>query len=857
MTTLKAHPDGALKAQGIIDLSNPTQFDGGKMTGSCSCCSQWPDTLAQASGIVDLEQVRAYDLDCVAHFPAWRFESSGGGASMTQPSVTVNSSVFFVDFKVAHPITTGDQYEARVTLTIGDLTQIFDPVELGYEWPDGDDVQISVSAPVRLFMTARDFGRYNYNSGTPTIWGPRGGGTDETIDIRGYISAELGWYYWPPSASGNITLTVQCFGETWSLTDTAGIPGVAPVGPIEVLMEGADMLLGDPAYLEASGFDAPDIPLDSAYAWHYEDVDGVYTYVDDRRVTVQLAGTDPSSARGAFLYLGLMQPPQTLAVQAYAARADGTSYPDGHFAVQLQDGPDYSTYTPPFDTSVNEDYPVADSFGGDAAVPIAISSPGTWQGTGEKYKYYAGAHFGSPWYSLTALDSGKDTIGDPPAIGFSYVPTGDAGNKDLEAQGQEPDAWRFPLVPQVVGDAGTNLFSWNQVELYTQAQKTIEAFTSLARWSEGTDTSTELLSGKMRVYGIGTPLVVQGVFDNTAGFGGARYIDIPCCGIGAARTAKLTIGAKEWYFDVPAGAAPQSIVLDMCAPFGASGSVYDSSTYEVGTSPGDWAWGVDDSVTMLLEFSGEVHVGPILALEDGQEGFILAGEAVHVDSRWSVGSGGDLRYVRNVLLYVLDGRVVLEEECGQVKDDTEDEVTSLDSLQTLCDRALTRQSAKITKLVNLAPATGGITAFWDWLFYRSGSFFNGRQPAWMLRPGYTRLPKDWDYTKGRRASVVAVADYQCDRVVAHPGVSLTMVSRRMIGGAIYGLLVEDQAGVGSHFVAATGGADTEEDYTEANGMFFFPKAANLEVATSYTISPESAATHTHQGCAARVGMVHT
>jgi len=84
-----------------------------------------------------------------------------------------------------------------------------------------------------------------------------------------------------------------------------------------------------------------------------------------------------------------------------------------------------------------------------------------------------------------------------------------------------------------------------------------------------------------------------------------------------------------------------------------------------------------------------------------------------------------------------------------------------------------------------------------------------------------------------------------------------MVSRRMIGGAIYGLLVEDQAGVGSHFVAATGGADTEEDYTEANGMFFFPKAANLEVATSYTISPESAATHTHQGCAARVGMVHT
>lgn len=844
MIELKAHPDGTLKAQGRINLANPTEYDGGFLTGSCDCCSIWPDTIAQSSGIVDLEQKRLYDMQVVAHFAGWTFQNLG--ASVTTPEARASGSHFDARFQLQHPLTSGSEYRAVISLTVGGSSNVW-YYNLGAGLPAATDVEISVSIPLRLFGVCRDFGRYNYNG---SIWGPRGAGLNDTVDLRGYISAEIGWYYWPPD--GDATVTLKAFGQTWSLTDAAGEPGEAPVGPMQAGMYYAGFGdAGSPAWLEASGFDAPDIPLHSHTVWHVQDYDGARAYVEDRRITIYRVGLDPSSARGASLELKLMQPPQTLAVQALAYRADGTSYPAGQFDVQIQDGPDFSGYSTPYDNTVDTVFPKADAFGHSAAVPITISAPGEWQGTGEKYSYGASAHFGAPWYALTILDDGKDTIGAPPRLGFSYDPD------DLDAQKQQGDAWRFPLTPQIAGAAGTNLFSWTALEIYSNAQKAVEEFGSLGRWSTGLDTLIENLGGRMRVYGSGTPLVVQGVFDTMAGFSGSRYVSIPCCGTGAARTAKLTIGTKEWFFPISQHTVPQQIILDLCAPFNAASNAYHSTIYEVGTGPGDWAWGVDDPVTMTLEFSGEVHVGPISLLDNGQAGFILAGESVHKDARWLVGSGGDARYVRDVLLAVLDGRVVLEEEAGRVQDDDPDKVTQVDSLQTLCDRAQTRQDAKLTKLTNLRPATGGVSAYWDFLFYRSWAFFNARQPAWMLRPGHALLPKDWDYVKQRRASVYAVMDYQCDRVVAHPGVSLTMVSRRMIGGAIYGLLVEDQAGVGSHYVAATGGADTEEDYTEANGMFYFPKAANLEVATSYTISPESAATHTHQGCAARVGMVHT
>ena len=70
-------------------------------------------------------------------------------------------------------------------------------------------------------------------------------------------------------------------------------------------------------------------------------------------------------------------------------------------------------------------------------------------------------------------------------------------------------------------------------------------------------------------------------------------------------------------------------------------------------------------------------------------------------------------------------------------------------------------------------------------YYIPEHFFDNRHPASFLRPAYAALPLD-----GLPGAWTLKADICFDRVVVMPGVSLRLQSRKELGGAICGLMVQ-------------------------------------------------------------------
>lgn len=830
-----------LMAQGVVSLSNPAEFSGGKLTGSCDCCSQYQDPPADASGYVDMDETRTYGGTVTAHW--WAFPAEmGGGVTFYEPTLTVTGTNMGVEVNF-HP-DAGSGWTYDVKLTAGDAYQewLAEPIT---GTPADEDVDVTISCPVRMFMYAQALPRTNT---TGTLWGPRGNNADECIDLRQYMSGDIGWYYWPPDGTGNIT--VEMFGKTYSLNGDG--PPVGPVGAFEASAQYMNFGAGEgeESYLEADLFDCVEYSSANGTDWHVPDADGAYSWVSGHRISIKAVGTDPNSVRMATLTLDRMEPAQTLTVDAIAYQGDGTDWADETFQVNVANGPSYTSGDLYYgvDTTVNTEFPIGTA--------ISIASPGTWEGTGTCYKYVSSCWSGAPGsidylYPFGVDGGAADTIHDavsgyPPALGFTY----DAA--DLDSEGQQGDAWRFPLVP------GVDACSWAQFKIHQDKTRKIETFTgSSTGWSPGASTSLELAGGYLRIYGAGSPLIAQVTYSAKSlhTFRSLKLVFVSS----EPRTCTCTEtgSSKEWEFTLSGTGLPEDVYLDLCCPSNASGDDDTSTVYEV-DGQGGWGWGVDDGAVLKFEFSGEVRLKGVYGYQPGGRGYCLVAEGIQRDARWLVDDDPVNVYAHDILTYAPDGRIAIQEECGRVAEGTPDTIHSLQTLQSLYEQSKSRTgTTRSCWIENLKPAVGGISMYDGFWFCAADHMFNARGWAYLLREGVHWLPQTTQAGGEDPEPLTLYADYQVDRVKCWAGISLTFTCRRVIGGMIAGI-VQDGAGnaVEDESISATaGGHDTMTTATHSNGVYTLPDGEQLDVETTYTITPSDGTTHAEHGQIVRLCML--
>jgi hypothetical protein len=143
------------------------------------------------------------------------------------------------------------------------------------------------------------------------------------------------------------------------------------------------------------------------------------------------------------------------------------------------------------------------------------------------------------------------------------------------------------------------------------------------------------------------------------------------------------------------------------------------------------------------------------------------------------------------------------------------------------------------------------------LFWAADSMFNARGWAYLLREGVHWLPQATQSGSEDPTPLSLYADYSCDRVKCWAGISLTFTCRRVIGGMIAGI-VQDESGsaVDAETITATaGGHTTNTTATHSNGVYTLPDGEQLDVETTYTLTPSSGTTHAEHGQIARLCML--
>jgi len=803
--TLKAvNRDNVIRplAQGVVNLAAPWEYGGGRLSASCNCCSVWPDPFP--SGLVDCETTTTYSGLFRARFPAYSAECGlGGTAYMDEFQGSGTGWSFRLQI---NPNDINGPWRYSVTITAGETGYDSGWIELTGA-PPAQTFEARVSLPIRLFMKCDRVPRYNYYNQN-SLWGPRGSGQDETIDLRLYENAELGWYVWPPG--GSATIELDCFGQTYSAAWSG--PPLGPVGAADALLAGADFVDNDPVYLEAAAWGAPDLPQADGTYWHVQDEDGVRAWTSGRRVYAERVGNNPNSARRCTISIGSIAPEQTLRIEAEAYRLDGSPFPTGTFVTEAYDGPQHN----PALFEVNRKFPVDDVANDpplEQGQTISLSCPGSWQGTGRMYSFSASAWFGSPHYSGVTLDGRLNTIGaQPPALGFVY------STSSLAANGREPDAWRFPVWPDIQAAI------WPVVRVSVSGSVAIERFTgSQTGWTPGPDTNIALTGGKLRIYGTGQTLTASRTYQ-TERLDTFRYLRFSLESSGQ-RTITFTAGTRSWQFTVN---GVQAVTLDLCVPHNASGSDTTTTRIEVGSGQGGWGWGLQDGITLQIQTDGELFISAVDGLSRNEPCELLVGEAIHRDNLWSYEDQSQNRfYVHPVVQVWNNGRLAVEAAGGDVRDSQPDVVAHRESIRSMLARL---EASGAVILRDLRPPVGGLSMLDGFLFYPAPAWFSSQAPAYMLVERLERAsdPQIW----------TLYAAWQADRVVCHLGVSITLRHRRYLGGVVNGIVQSAGQPVAEADVAAADGV-TNTTATAANGWWWLPDGERLDVNESYTVTPGS------------------
>ena len=429
---IKTHPDGKIKAQGRVNLARPWEYDGGYVSASCECCSVWPSFSWYTDGHVDLQVSGEYDLHARIQAPGLNYDPAQGGIPY-MPQLSIYGTGVFVRLQWQHPL---HNQEGKFKFTVHvEAPGVTD--DAGYIFDDGFpapvDAIVDISLPSTLFAKFRNISRFHSN-GQP--WGP----DTSLLDLRDYLDAEIGWLH-DPRGGRSLTVRVRYEGidRTWE-TSSGDITGW--LGPWSVYAASMDFTHASPMTLTVTGWNAPGIPETTHEYWYSQD-DGARLVVDGRTFSLYRLGSG-STARGGAIDATKIQPDQIITIKAEAVRGNGTPFAPGSFDIQPYDGPDWRQYNIFLDADTV--WPREDTDEGMNGVPVQLSSPGQWSGTGRAFAYAARARFSSPAYTATVAVRDYDTIGLPPKLAFTYTPS------SLQSKGQEKAAWRLLHRPFEAGE---------------------------------------------------------------------------------------------------------------------------------------------------------------------------------------------------------------------------------------------------------------------------------------------------------------------------------------------------------------------------------------------------------------------
>ena len=771
MPTIKAFPQtGKIKAQGRVDIGNPWQYDGGRPSASCDCCDYWPLPPGLSEDLVDLGERDEIIIEHKISAPTLAFIAIGSGIATNRFQVLSGGASFVARIDVMHPLSLEyNDWGVRWVLNVAGLEEDSQVIfSSGAPFTGPFDLRFRLRIPVGLFARIRKMPRLWENP--PSIWGP----STNILDLQDYHDAYLKWVAFPWKQG---TLEIEC--QQWNnfsiaRTFTPKFTG-QEIGSWEASGRyfNVDLLNPDtPAVIEFTGWNAPDWPGSDTTYWRYQNVSGLRSVATGRRLSVYPAGA--SYQGDSIEYTVDLTPEQRLRIEADCRRMDGSSWPTGKFGVQTYDGPPWWNSIYGWNTEVDTEWPRQS--GPTPAEPIQISAPGTWDKTGRKIAYSVVANFDSPRSPVEVASYNLNTIGPPPRLGFTYLPS------SLASAGQLQEAWRFPLTPDILA------CSWPAVAFREMASDIVDVFTTLDNWSAGAGTGLQLVAGGMRIYGTGDPLVAQGVFD-VSPIQHARFLKIHTSASGP-RTLTLKIGTKIWQKSVAPGV--QTTTFDLCRPDNKTGAATHTMRVEAhSASEPDWAWGVDDPVLLRLEVDDEIIVSLIEVVQDDGLGHVVACESIHQEDRFSVEmTNNRTMYIRGVGQYSLDGRVCAELLAGNAIKDPNSlfgDIAIPTQKLTIHQSALQCTNGKgLVRIESLRPPVGTVSVLDGVPYWLPERWFSNRRPATWLRPSFSRFDLATD-------GVTLVADALFDRVECGTGVALTFKSRRFIGPAAAGLIEQPPA----------------------------------------------------------------
>lgn len=813
----------------------PSQY---ALARDCDCCELLPTDVVPGS-LVDTGEATTVTGSGSAHYTAFFTEGYGNFQDRYIPSVSWSwggvgtcGVTLYPPLQIVPPAGFALHYLYGTNLnwclvlaaSLGTASQTqWHEYQTEGEEPAGGDITAEASFGARLFAYIEEVGRVNPNR---TVWGPRprynDSQTKDAVDLRGYKNADMAWYYWDQDASGG-TVTVSAFGHELTI---AGSGPPQPISTGSALMVNIEPGVQDEEeeWLESSlsmtFFGSPDLPemTRSAYAAPPDD-NGAIARTSGNAVYLKCDGVNTSNFRRATLSLSAIQPEREVSVELELVTPHGLD--PGTIAVTPYSGPDRTQWGGR-NYAVNSAYPVDDPYtpGADEGVPIALSAPGSWSGAGRSYSVQAMGFVNAPAQSFGVMNESSDTIGDP-AFGFAFSPAA------LEAAGMSGDNWRCPL--RVPAAAAT----WTAARLRRQQPR----FPDEAGWAPGADTEIE-----------GPHVTGEGTLTISQTLGAAwlvkdyRWLVIRMAGSEVGQTITLAIGSKSWTRTLPE--TEDDVTFDLCNPTNGSGFDTTTSVLQVRAAQGGWGWGVDGAATLTLSTDAPFWVYGTRLSPSDLPGLLLVGETLH---RWRgefevgqivLNEGGTYEetittYAARGLLYLHDGRIVLDEEWGLTADgfqwDKPDYRAYLalnigDVIRAANVRQENRAAAAVALLEDRKPARFFERVGWDGAFrwVDHEEFWNNHAEAYHLRPA--RVSVDG-------GTVDLMADYCVDRIAPGVGVSCTLTSRKWLSGGLHGI-----TSVNGEAQAAAISAGASDAVSRADGLYQLPGDALLASNQSHSLS---------------------
>jgi hypothetical protein len=830
--TLKANPDGTIRALPQMRDWYDTEPRLGLPSATCTCCLKNPlDPVTR--GFVDTEEKATVTGSGTAYYPSLFLEFGGSG---NVPTTSFSfGGVGTVEVKIYPPGSIGSpantNYELHIKTTLGTDEDIL-VQDIGPDNPGEMTVAATCSFPARLFATIDEIGRYD-KSYPQAIWkAPAAGGN---IDMQGYKTAELEWYYHPDDAvaATKVICAVTVGGNTYTVTSLgAGPPQHVTAGSATQTLIGTTGFTG--AYLDFQFWGSPALDPADDTVWRATtppEVDGGHCWTDGHTLRLEGVGTG-CTFRAGQLSRTNVQPDRQITVAALASRANGAVWPAETFPIQAQEGPKDIGGTA---LIVNSEYPIGTA--------ISLSAPGTWTGTGRSYAYSASGLMDSPGSSYLIFNNvNSDTIGTP-YLGFAYTGAG------LTAAGQDPDAWRFPLRIPAASASWESLSLWQKVSAHALA---------LAAWSpQNGGTSCAVVGTGVRVYGTGD-LWVQKAIPESFGFSTVRYVTIkvtPTVGSQAVTFCAPT--GKEWALVCATAGTEQTFVIDLCAPTNATGfdATYTRKEALSGANgQGGFGFGVENAVGGVdidLKSSAEFSFREFAPYWKQGSGLVVAGEAIYGDeaaflqAEYPDAPEPYEAYIRRELLWLPEGRIAFDFDAGLMQIGREvggfdQSVETTLSIQASVEQELLRTGFYgLCSIKNLRPRTGGwvtrnytvggvVTPF---RYYPAAYYFHNGVEAYQLRPCAAS-------TSGAGHHKL-FADYCVDRVQVGVGPTWTFTSRRLIGGGVHGITLDTNNAAASLAVEVTENSDTAT--LLSNGVYELPDNENFALGSTYHLTPAAGA----------------